>query len=360
MKNKGIIPILIIVLITLILSGCTDFLIDGSTTYQSHSTRVSYTLNYGYKVNCTSSDEFEHYEITYDCDVPEALNGQIVSTVANDNSYENKTLATFNVVKSWDIHSNENKEYTLGITASVVSESYNVADLNGANALSIADISSSLVDQYCQAQSTDTTTYIDPNNPNIKAKANEIYNIGGTNNSFLVAKELFIWLKQQTAYRIHLTDSNVQPAGDTFLCKTGDCDDLSFLYISLCRSLGIPARFIRGFLIEVDTATPHAWVEVYVGGGVGNNGWIPVECAGISSNAETEVNQNFAIESADHLRLFMDDGSNESINISMSGLSYVTYGDMIVEATYYSEVTDYTVLRSNELVIDEDGIRSYK
>ena len=55
----------------------------------------------------------------------------------------------------------------------------------------------------------------------------------------------------------------------------------------------------------------------------------------------------------------MDDGSNESINISMSGLSYVTYGTMVVEAIYYLEVTDYAVLRSNELVIDENGNRSY-
>ena len=359
MKNKGIIAIFILVLITLIFSGCIDFLIDDSTTYESHPTKVSYTLSYGYKINCTSSDEFDLYEIRYDCDVPEVLNGQIISTVVNDNSFENKTLATFNVVKSWDINSNANKEYDLVITASVISESYNVADLNGANALSIADISSSLVDQYCQAQSNGTTAFIDPNDSNITAKANEILNNAGTNNSFLVAKELFIWLKQQTVYQVHLADNNVQPAGDTFLCKTGDCDDLSFLYISLCRSVGIPARFIRGFLIEEDTATAHAWVEVYVGSRIGNNGWIPVECAGVSVNAETEVNQNFAIESADHLRLSMDDGSNESLDISLSGLSYVTYGTMVVEAIYYSEVTDYAVLRSNELVIDENGNRSY-
>lgn len=356
MKNKIIIPIFILVLITLIFSGCVDFLIDGSTTYESHPTMIGYTIIYGYKVNCTGSGD---YDITYDCDVPEVLVGQIMSILVNNNSYENRTLATFNVVKSWNINSNVNKEYDLGITASVRLASYNVVDLNGANALSISDINSSLVDQYCQAQSSDGTTYIDPNDPNIKAKANEILNNAGTNNSFLVAKVLFIWLKEQTAYIIHLTNNSVQPSGDTFLCKTGDCDDLSFLYISLCKSVGIPARFIRGFIVEEDSATPHAWAEVYVGGEIGNSGWIPVECAGVSLNAETEVNQNFAIESADHLRLFMDDGSNESLNISLSGLSYVTYGNRLVDATYYSEITDYAVLGSNQLVIDEDGNRYY-
>ena len=130
-------------------------------------------------------------------------------------------------------------------------------------------------------------------------------------------------------------------------------------YISLCKSLGIPARFIRGFLIEENTAIPHAWTEVFVGGDIGNNGWIPVECAGTSSNAETEIHQNFGVESANHLRLFMDDGSNESIISSLSSLTYITYGNVEIQTTSYSDVADYEVTQSNELIIDENNQRSY-
>ncbi len=105
-----------------------------------------------------------------------------------------------------------------------------------------------------------------------------------TNNSFLLAKTLFVWLKENIQYQTHPNDEGVRPAAVTLHNKVGDCDDLSFLYVSLCRVLGIPARFIRGYLLTgydngTAIATAHAWVEVFVGGSVGHNGWIPVECA---------------------------------------------------------------------------------
>ena len=171
--------------------------------------------------------------------------------------------------------------------------------------------------------------------------------------------ELFKWLKQQTSYQTHLWDSSVRPACDTLQNKAGDCDDLSFLYISLCRSVDIPARFIRGFILEEDGATLHAWAEVFVGGGIGDNGWIPVECAGSSSDIDVEVHQNFAVEDVGHLRLYKDDGSNESLDISLSDFKYVTYGNREIDANFYAEVTDYVVLGSNQLFIDEDGGREY-
>ena len=140
-----------------------------------------------------------------------------------------------------------------------------------------------------------------------------------------MAKNLFIWLKENTTYQKHNGKETVQPAGTTCNIKTGDCDDLSFLYIALCRAVDIPARFIRGFIVEADdngyvTTVPHAWAEVFVGGGIGNNGWIPVECACSSDEMEVQINQNFGLESVGHLRLFIDDGTNESLITSLSDI----------------------------------------
>ena len=360
MRYEAIAASLILVFTILATVGCLDVITgDGSTTYESHPTKISFTISYGYNIICTGVGD---YEIKYDCDMPEVINGQIISTVIQNDEYEDKTLATYNTVKSWDINSDASKSYNLGITASVVSESFLVSDLNGANALSMQEINdqhSNLIRQYCQVQSNGTIAYIDPNDPDIINIALNIYNNAGSVNSFIIAKELFKWLKQNTNYQTHANVNEVQPAGVTLNLKTGDCDDLSYLYMSLCRSVGIPARFIRGFLIEEDEATPHAWVEIFVGGGIGKNGWIPIECAGVSNNIDTEINQNFGVESAGHLRLFTDDGSNESLNISLAGLSYVTYGSRIVDPTYNSDVTDYLVLQSNELVIDKNNNRSY-
>jgi hypothetical protein len=360
MKNKAAIISFILILMILATAGCLDFSDDdGITIYQSHPTKISYTISYGYRINCTGSGE---YTIEYDCDTPEVLNGDTIPINVQGDKYIEKTLATYNTVKSWNISGSSSNNYNLGITANVEFESYIVADLNGAKALTIQQINDqypTLVAQYCQAQSNETTVFIDPNDPNIIAIASVILNNASTNNAFLVAKELFTWLKQQTTYQIHIENNNAQSAEFTLQCKTGDCDDLSFLYISLCRSIGIPSRFIRGFLVAEKNAIPHAWAEVFVGGNIGKSGWIPVECAGIADKAETEVHQNFGVESAEHLRLFKDDGSNESLIVSMSDFSSKYSHSMIIETQSYAEVTTYNALRSNELVIDENGNRYY-
>ncbi len=361
MKKKIGITGIVLVLFILATAGCLDFLndLDNTITYESHPTSILYTVSYGYMINCTGSGD---YEIKYDCDEPDVLSGSVLSKEVHDKSYIIKILATFNKIYSWNIHSNTNKNYDLGITASVSSNSFMVPDLKGNNAQNIQKIKNENTDifsQYTKPQSNDTTVFIDPENLNIKEISTSVYNKTSSDNSFVVAKELFKWLKQNTKYKTHIRTNYVQPTSETFQSRTGDCDDLSFLYISLCRSVGIPARFIRGFLIEKETAVPHAWVEVFVGDNVGNKGWIPVECAGTSVNVNTEINLNFGIESAEHLRLFIDDGSNESLEISLSGLSYVTYGNQNIDAESYADVTSYTVAKSNKLVVDENGNRSY-
>ena len=137
------------------------------------------------------------------------------------------------------------------------------------------------------------------------------------------------------------------------------------MYISLCRAVNIPARFIRGFLVEkingVLEVTPHAWAEVFAGGGIGKSGWIPVECAGTADDIEIEINQNFGVETANHIRLFKDDGTNESLITSLSGLSYIRYGDnRDIDSESITEAENFVVLQSKELVVNKNGNRRYQ
>jgi hypothetical protein len=362
MKNKIIVTVLFLILLISALTGCLDFFPENSTIiYESHATSVMYTISYGYKISCTGSG---NYRIIYNCDLPEVLNGQITDIVVHNDDYHDILLATWNSAKSWDITSNLNKEYDLGITATVQAQSFIVSDLNGENALTIQEINdqyTNFITQYTKAQLNGTKVFIDPHDPNIANIASQVLNKTGTNNTFLVAKELFKWLKQHTTYETHLDNDDAQTASYTLQCKKGDCDDLSFLYISLCRSLEIPARFIRGFLIDNNNTVRHAWVEVFVGGELGNNGWIPVECAGISNSIESQIHQNFGIENIEHLRMFKDDGSNESLNISLLGLNYVRYNvNRRIDAYSYNDILSYSELRTQQLVIDEKDKRWYK
>ncbi len=59
---------------------------------------------------------------------------------------------------------------------------------------------------------------------------------------------------------------------DVFEAKVGVCRDFAHLAISFCRALNIPARYVFGYLPDVDvTPSPEprdfcAWMEVYLGG----------------------------------------------------------------------------------------------
>lgn len=61
---------------------------------------------------------------------------------------------------------------------------------------------------------------------------------------------------------------------DVFATKQGVCQDFSNLFICLARLLGIPARYVCGYVYcplqnAVQSAASHAWVELYIP----NVGW---------------------------------------------------------------------------------------
>ena len=53
----------------------------------------------------------------------------------------------------------------------------------------------------------------------------------------------------------------------------GDCGQVSLLYISLMRSLGVPARWESGWMLHHGEVNLHDWAEVYFEG----VGWVPVD-----------------------------------------------------------------------------------
>jgi transglutaminase-like putative cysteine protease len=59
---------------------------------------------------------------------------------------------------------------------------------------------------------------------------------------------------------------------DIFEARVGVCRDFAHLAISFCRALNIPARYVFGYLPDIDVPVPPdpmdfcAWMEVYLGG----------------------------------------------------------------------------------------------
>jgi transglutaminase-like putative cysteine protease len=77
----------------------------------------------------------------------------------------------------------------------------------------------------------------------------------------------------EIAFDTQQTDTATR-AIDAFKMKQGVCQDLSHIFISCARVLGIPARYVGGYLMRSDDnilqEAGHAWTEAYIAG----LGWI--------------------------------------------------------------------------------------
>ncbi|HEV2344391.1 MAG TPA: transglutaminase family protein [Actinocrinis sp.] len=65
-------------------------------------------------------------------------------------------------------------------------------------------------------------------------------------------------------------------------CSVGNCNDIHALFVSLCRSSGIPARFVLGQALEpsedgepCDLCGYHCWAQFFVAG----LGWLPADAS---------------------------------------------------------------------------------
>lgn len=58
-------------------------------------------------------------------------------------------------------------------------------------------------------------------------------------------------------------------AGEAFAAGAGSAVDMAHVLIACCRSLGVPARFVSGYVDDHGGASVHAWAEVLT-----SDGWI--------------------------------------------------------------------------------------
>jgi transglutaminase-like putative cysteine protease len=77
--------------------------------------------------------------------------------------------------------------------------------------------------------------------------------------------QLIDWVRQQISYSTGSSEIPVS-AVEVNNRQYGVCRDLAHLGIALCRSIGIPARMVVGYLHGLEPMDLHAWLEAYVGG----------------------------------------------------------------------------------------------
>jgi transglutaminase-like putative cysteine protease len=87
--------------------------------------------------------------------------------------------------------------------------------------------------------------------------------------------EPIAWLTHVAQTLFARFDRHVRPTGDartateTLTLGSGACRDLTVLFLALCRSQGLAARFVSGYQARAQTPDGqrhlHAWAEVYLG-----------------------------------------------------------------------------------------------
>jgi uncharacterized protein (DUF2126 family)/transglutaminase-like putative cysteine protease len=126
----------------------------------------------------------------------------------------------------------------------------------------------------------------EPAGPGLQALLEEIPRSPRATIDFLV--DLNGLVRHQVNYIVRL-EPGVQTCEETLALKSGSCRDSAWLLVQLCRQLGLAARFVSGYLIQLtsdvkptgdgaagptaDFTDLHAWAEVYLPGA----GWVGLD-----------------------------------------------------------------------------------
>ncbi len=79
------------------------------------------------------------------------------------------------------------------------------------------------------------------------------------------------WINEYVSYEGGVSDA-LTSASDTVLQRAGVCRDFAHLGIALCRTLGIPARYVSAYASQLAPPDFHAVFEAYLNGPIGG-GW---------------------------------------------------------------------------------------
>ncbi|MGM9802816.1 MAG: transglutaminase family protein [Muribaculaceae bacterium] len=98
--------------------------------------------------------------------------------------------------------------------------------------------------------------------------------VGTETNPVLMASKIYDWIAgnfEWAGAREYSTIPNIPEY--VLQIEHGDCGQVALLYITLCRSVGIPARWESGWMLHPGEVNLHDWSETYFEG----IGWVPTD-----------------------------------------------------------------------------------
>jgi transglutaminase-like putative cysteine protease len=127
---------------------------------------------------------------------------------------------------------------------------------------------------------------------------------------------LMLGVRERVEYRPGITHA-ATAAGEALAAGAGVCQDHAHLFIGCCRRLGLPARYVSGYLgASADgRMASHAWAEAWVDG----EGWQGFDVANRVSPTRRHVRVAVGLDYLDAcpIRGFRRGGADESLEVEV-------------------------------------------
>jgi transglutaminase-like putative cysteine protease len=97
---------------------------------------------------------------------------------------------------------------------------------------------------------------------------------------------------------------------------SGVCQDHAHVFCAVCRALGVPARYVSGYLTHEAHTASHAWAEAYVD----YLGWVSFDPTNRASATEAYIRTAIGLDYAEAgpVRGVRNGGGTETMTVSVS------------------------------------------
>lgn len=128
--------------------------------------------------------------------------------------------------------------------------------------------------------------------------------VGDETNPLLRVRKIFQWVNDHFPWASAREYSTIENIPEYVLDnRHGDCGQVSLLFITLARSVGIPAKWQSGFMMHPGGRSLHDWAEVYFEG----VGWVPVDQSfGVPNSYRNEDEHWFFSNGIDAYRMIVN------------------------------------------------------
>lgn len=132
---------------------------------------------------------------------------------------------------------------------------------------------------------------IESTSPKIKALAKQIGQ--DEEKAWNRVEAIYDWVRENVQYDQAYAEAPVRGALAALATKKGDCEDMSSLFIAICRAAGIPARTVW--------VPGHCYPEFYLVDAEGEGHWFPCQAAGSRAFGEMPDRQ-LILQKGDNFR----------------------------------------------------------